>query len=284
MTKLTAFIDGSAYAESVCDHTAWMAKQLSASVELVHVLGRRHDSQAPANLSGAIGLGARSALMEELAEADAQNARLAHKRGRLLLESAAERLRADGVTDVAMKLMNGDFVQAVEAIGEDSRALIIGKRGEGADFASGHLGSNLERAVRAARRPVFVAARAFSPIEKVLIAYDGGASAEKAVETVAESRVLAGTEVTVLAVAKEGDALAAKAAAAVNRLEASAVTPKLVIRAGHAEAVIEEVAAQEGTDLLVMGAYGHSRIRTLVIGSTTTAVLTACKIPVLLVR
>jgi nucleotide-binding universal stress UspA family protein len=33
-----------------------------------------------------------------------------------------------------------------------------------------------------------------------------------------------------------------------------------------------------------MGAYGHSRIRSLVIGSTTTAIVRRCKIPVLMFR
>ena len=37
-------------------------------------------------------------------------------------------------------------------------------------------------------------------------------------------------------------------------------------------------------DMLVMGAYGHSRIRSLIIGSTTTAMIRACKVPVVLMR
>jgi nucleotide-binding universal stress UspA family protein len=39
-----------------------------------------------------------------------------------------------------------------------------------------------------------------------------------------------------------------------------------------------------GVDLLVMGAYGHGRIRSLVVGSTTTAMVRRCKIPVLMFR
>ena len=284
MEKLTAFIDGSTYAESVCDHAAWIAGQLGIAVELVHVLGRTRDRQSEANLSGSIGLGARTALLEELAEADAQNAKLSQKRGRLLLEAAVERLSSDGISAVTTKMRNGDFVEAIEDVGTASRLIVIGKRGEGADFASGHLGSNLERAVRTAKCPVFVAARAFRPIHKVLIAYDGGASADKAVERVTTSPILDKTEVTLLAVSKEGDTLSGKAREAVRRLEASHIKAKLVNRPGHAEKVIEEVAAEEQADLLVMGAYGHSRIRALVIGSTTTSVLRACRIPVLLVR
>jgi nucleotide-binding universal stress UspA family protein len=34
----------------------------------------------------------------------------------------------------------------------------------------------------------------------------------------------------------------------------------------------------------LMGAYGHSHIRNLIIGSTTTAMIRSCKIPVLLFR
>jgi nucleotide-binding universal stress UspA family protein len=38
------------------------------------------------------------------------------------------------------------------------------------------------------------------------------------------------------------------------------------------------------TYVMVMGAYGHSRIRSLVIGSTTEAMVRRCKVPVLMFR
>ncbi|PHQ71937.1 MAG: hypothetical protein COB97_00755 [Paracoccus sp.] len=40
----------------------------------------------------------------------------------------------------------------------------------------------------------------------------------------------------------------------------------------------------DGFDMLVMGAYGHSRIRSLMIGSTTTQMIQSCKVPLLLFR
>ena len=36
--------------------------------------------------------------------------------------------------------------------------------------------------------------------------------------------------------------------------------------------------------MVLMGAYGHSRIRSLIIGSTTTEMIRSCKVPVVLVR
>ena len=50
-------------------------QRTGAPVELIHVLGRREAPEKP-DLSGAIRLGARTALMEELAELDAQRAKL----------------------------------------------------------------------------------------------------------------------------------------------------------------------------------------------------------------
>ena len=46
----------------------------------------------------------------------------------------------------------------------------------------------------------------------------------------------------------------------------------------------EEPVDEAGFGMVVMGAYGHSRIRSLVIGSTTTEMLRSCKVPVLLIR
>jgi nucleotide-binding universal stress UspA family protein len=131
-----------------------------APVELIHVLGRR-EAPEKTDLSGSIRLGARTALLEELAELDAQRAKLVSHRGRAILEDARAIVDRDGVTEITTRLRHGDIVEAIAEIERDARVIVIGKRGEAADFAKGHLGSNLERIVRAAHRPVFVAARAF---------------------------------------------------------------------------------------------------------------------------
>jgi len=33
-----------------------------------------------------------------------------------------------------------------------------------------------------------------------------------------------------------------------------------------------------------MGAYGHSRVRSLIIGSTTTEMIRSCRVPILIMR
>ncbi|MGP9805342.1 universal stress protein [Paracoccus sp. NSM] len=280
--KILALVDGSAYSESVCHHTAWIAGRLSADVDLMHVLGPR-EGGAPRDLSGAIGLGARSALLDELARADEQRARLAQARGRAILEDAEAILRAQNVGTVKAHLRKGDILEAVQQAEPDLRAIVIGKRGEGADFASGHLGSNLERIVRASQVPVFVAARGFRPIGTVLVAYDGSPSAMKAIERMSNSAVFQGLRITLLHVGTGGQ-IAARLDDAVATLAAAGLTADARIVDGEPDEALQAIVEAEGHDLLVMGAYGHSRIRSLIIGSTTTAMVQSVKIPVLLYR
>jgi nucleotide-binding universal stress UspA family protein len=53
---------------------------------------------------------------------------------------------------------------------------------------------------------------------------------------------------------------------------------------GEPENVISDVIEREGYDLLVMGAFSHSRLRSLFLGSTTTEMIRSCKVPVVIVR
>ncbi len=282
MEKLIAFVDGSVYSQSVCDHAAWVAGRTGVAVEVHHVLGRREGGPDRANLSGNITLGARTALLEELTDLDAQRAKLSQKIGRAILDDAQARL--DGVKDVSVRLRSGDIIDTVAEAEADAGLIVIGKRGDAADFAKLHLGSNLERVVRTSSKPVLVAARAFKPINKFMIAFDGGTSCMKAVDHVARSPLFAGLACRLLMV---GAASAANLKAlddARAMLEAGSYTVEADIVLGQPEAVISEAVEREGIDLLVMGAYGHSRIRNLIIGSTTTEMVRSCKIPVILYR
>jgi nucleotide-binding universal stress UspA family protein len=283
MDKILALLDGSAYSRSVCHHAAWIAKKLNSSVDAMHVLGRR-EGAASTDLSGALRLGARSALLEELSSLDEQRAKLAQSKGHAILEDAKTILEQDGVLVVNLRLRKGDLLDAVREIENDIRAVIIGKRGEGSDFATGHLGSNFERIVRTSKVPVFVASREFKPITKVLVAYDGSASAKAAVERMSTSPVFTDLDICVLCVGQDNARSMATAEEAVARLRAANITATPRSATGEPDEVLGKLVSQDGFDLLVMGAYGHSRIRHLIIGSTTTAMIQTVKVPVLLYR
>jgi len=284
MNKLIALVDGSVYTQSVCDHAAWIAKRTASAIDLLQVIGRRETESAPANLSGSITLGARTALLEELSALDEQRAKLFQKRGRAILDDAKASIEAAGVKEVTARLRIGDIVETVAESEAAADMVVIGKRGEAADFASLHLGSNLERIVRTCSKPVFVAARAFKPIEKFLIAYDGGTSSMKAVDYVARDPLFSGLHCRLLMAGADTPETRDRLDDARNLLEASGLAVEAGIANGQAETVIAQAVETDGIDLLVMGAYGHSRIRSLIIGSTTSEMVRSCRIPVALFR
>ncbi len=282
MARIIALVDGSLYSESVCDHAAWAAGRMGAEVVLLHVIGRRAARRG--DLSGAIGLGARTKLMRELAELDEKQARLSLKRGRAILEDGAARIRAAGVERVEAVLRHGDLVEELALLEREADLIVIGKRGEAADFAKLHLGSNLERVVRASARPVLVAARAFRPVARFTLAFDGGPSAVRALEHIAESLVFRGLECHLLTIGEETPDLREMLEGAEAMLREAGFEVEAEIVPGQPEKVICEQTKAQATDLLVMGAYGHSRIRSMIIGSTTTAMVQGCQLPVLLFR
>ncbi|MGY6634866.1 MAG: universal stress protein [Alkalilacustris sp.] len=278
MESIAAFIDGSTYAESVCDHGAWAAARLGAPVVLVHALGRTDSSSAPADLSGNLRLGARRSLLEKLAKHDAERAALAVERGRALLDDARARMIAAADIEVTTRLRRGDPTEAYAEMLDTTRLTLIGKRGEDASGEMAHLGSNLERLVRASTRPVMVVNRAFRPIARVLIAVDGGPSATRAVERVCDSPLLRDAEVHLLTAG--GDP--ARLSTAADRLRAAGFTVQTHQVDGSPEDAITQAVRDHDIGLLVLGKSGHSRLRQLFIGSTTLDLLRSCQVPVLI--
>ncbi len=282
MGKLVALVDGSIYSRSVCDHAAWLARRTGRSVEVLHVIGRRQ--AATDDLSGAISLGARTQLLEELAEIDSRLSRLAQVRGRAILEDAETILREGGVEEVTTRLRIGDLVEETLGAAADADMVVVGKRGERADLAKGHLGSNLERVARAADRPVFVASREFREIRRVLVAFDGGASCLKAVDHMARSPTAEGLAFRLVHAGADTPEARRSLDGARAILAGAGLEADVEIARGTPPQAVAEVAEDWRADLMVMGAYGHSRIRKMILGSVTEELLRACRLPVFLFR
>jgi nucleotide-binding universal stress UspA family protein len=280
MNRILAAIDPSLYAASVVDHAGWAAPRLGASIELLHVLQRRDAVTVRGDHSGAIGLAAKSGLMEELVRINEAETKLARERGRLVLAEAESRLRAAGVPDVQQLHRHGGIIETIIEREADADLVVIGKRGEDADFARGHIGSTVERIIRESIRPVLVASRSFAAPDAAVLAFDGGASARKAASFIAASPLFAGIAMHIVMAGPDDEAHR-------SHLDwARGVLPGATIHAlpGAPEAVVQEVVNRTGARLLVMGAYGHSPLRNFFVGSTTTALMRACQVPVLLFR
>lgn len=284
MTHILACTDGSIYADSVYDHTAWAAKRIDASIEVLHVIDHHREHADTQDFSGNMSAGGREALLNKLAELDAEKSKILQAQGRDILEAASDHLKNNGIESPKQTLRNGSLIETVADIEDRADLLVVGKRGEAADFATMHLGANLERVVRGSKHPVLVTSRAFRPIKKVLIAYDGGPTSKKALDWAANGKLLKDLDILLLRVGTDKPENHESLKAAASLLDHTGGHVTTMLKPGVSDEVIAETVNAEDVDLMVVGAYGHSRIRHLLVGSTTTSLIRTCQVPLLMVR
>lgn len=281
--KILACIDTSAHAEEVLRHAAWTATRMDVPVEVLHAI-ERPTRVSSTDYSGRLGIDSREALMAQLADLDEKRNRLAQEGGRQLLESAVSFLHEEGVQEVTQRLVHGSLADHMREYDKSARLIIVGKRGESAGTEPDHLGINLERIIRASKRPVLVTSGPFRPVERFVIAFDGGPTTGKAIDMLVNQPLLKDAVADVLMVGDATPSRAQQVADAAGRLRQSGYTVNEEIISGTPEDVIPEHITKTGAGLLVMGAYGHSRIRAWVVGSTTTELLRKSTTPLLIMR
>jgi nucleotide-binding universal stress UspA family protein len=281
MTHVVACIDGiGERSEAVCDTAAWASRVLQAPLKLLHVLDKREfPMQEKSQLSGTIGLGARESLLEELASLDEQRGRIAREQGRVMLNAALERANQDRAFEPTTSQRHGDLQQTLEEEQSDTRLLVLGKGSHG-----DAMGVHIEPIIRTLHRPILITDTALVEPKRFMLAYDGSKTARKALDMVAKSPLLKEAECELLMVGPATFDFKQELEIAEKVLADAGFTVNATLAAGEAEEVILEHESKTGSELLVMGAYGHSRIRQMLVGSTTTSLLRRTPTPVLLLR
>lgn len=286
--KVLACVNQSPWADHVADYAAWAAQRLDAPLEFLHVIDRHPERGSGKDHSGSIGFGAQEALLTELSEQDALFARSARDRGRVFLNRLRERAAAMGAGCIDTRQRYGELEETLSGQQQDVRLLVIGRRGESAaseaTATQRDLGRNVERVVRALSRPILTVTDAFRAPQKVLVAYDGGGVTRRGIDMLAASPLLRGLDVHVLMSGPERPNASKDIGQACATLSAGGLSVSGRIIPGDPEQVIAQYAASEGMDLLVMGAWSHSPLRSLLFGSKTSDLLRSARLPVLLLR
>lgn len=281
MTNIFACIDGSPAMTAVCDAAAWAAANTGLPVTLLHVL-EKNEFEGQADLSGNIGLGSREHLLKELAELDHQRSRLAHEQGRMLLKSGKDYLAGLGMTAVETLQRHGQLVETTQELSSGMRMLIMGK--QGTTHTHDLIGSNIENVIRTLANPIMVVQPSFQVPSRFLFAYDASPTAKKVLELIASSPLLKGLECDLVMVAEPTDEHERQLVIAKQVLKSAGIKVEAKLLQGEVVPMICQHATEVGCDLIVMGAYGHSRIRQFIVGSTTTGILKTTKASLLLLR
>jgi nucleotide-binding universal stress UspA family protein len=282
--KVLACVDQSPFADHVGDYAAWAAARMDAPLELLHVIERHPEIGDTRDHSGALTPNAQEQLLSELSEQDEIHTRRSREQGRVFLNRLRERALAAGVASVDMRQRHGHLDETLRDWEPGVRLFVLGRHGQSGAAGGQDMGRNVERVVRVLQRPVLTVTEGFKPPQRVLIAFDGSALTRRGVQMVADSPLLRGLPITLQMAGKLRQDGPREISWAAETLTAAGFDVRQSIRDGEAEKVILETIAAEDIDLLVMGAYSHSRWRSLLFGSRTDTLLRAVRIPALLLR
>ena len=270
-------LDGSEHAEAALLHALWLAERLRATLVGLHVIDVVSiEGSFLHDISGSLGF-------EPYLDFSAKMREALRERGRVILDAFARRCEERCVpcdTVLGMGIVPNEICDQART----ADLVVIGHRGVNERFSSGLLGSTTESVTRKSPKPVFVSPLRFREITRPLLAYDGSQRASAAMHAAAEVASALCLPLTVLHVT-HGDSSDGRVLDEARRYLQSyelTVTCETVI--GHPHERIIEVMVAGGYDLLFIGAYGHSRIIEMVLGSTTEFVLRNSSSPVFLTR
>jgi len=274
--KILFCSDGSSYSQECLKYAAWLAKRTGASVTTLYVSDlRKFEMPAIMDVGGSLGIQPYQNLIASLQEAEQEKAKY-------IEEFTGDGLRREGITgEILFESQTGLLADTIEDFERDFDIVFLGKRGESAEFAIDHIGSTLERVVRSSQRACFVTNRSFKEISKVAFAFDDGASCRKLMNALSDWEWLKEFPIHLLSVDEEGGGKTERLLGAEKRLVDAGYDVRSEMLVGVPEDAISGYVDSSGIDLLLMGAYGHTRIRRFLIGSTTSEMLRRCRIPVL---
>ena len=271
--------DGSAGAAAATRYAGWLANRLQARLLALHVIDIRIlEGPLLADIAGAVGAQPYPALLARVKEFQTE-------RATGILESVAATCRDQGVACETIQQIGG-LTQTVLEHERRADLVVLGQHGEHAQWHAEHLGSSVERLVRGSTKPCLIVTENFQPPKNILIAHDGSSESAKALHLGLNLAIAFKTGVTLVTgcQGEQVDAAARILQEAKTIAQARGLQPHAQLVHDNAENAILHVATEMHADLIVMGAYGHTRIREWILGSTTSHVLRKTRIPVLLAR
>ena len=267
--------DGSEFATIGAQYGIGLAKQHGASLIGLHIVDiRMLEGPFLRDISASLGTAPYVNYQSNIAS-------ILDERGKATLEDFRQRCERAGVPFQSLQV-TGSVMQSIVAQSELADLIVIGRGIEQGQWMEGLIGSTTENVIRHTKRPVLVTGRSEAQIRRFIVAYDGSPHARSALQfaTSLGEAWLVPFEVVTVAV-DDGQRIIDEAR---SYLEAHELNVDFTIQVGDPRDTLVDFARERDADLMVMGAFGHSKVRELFLGSTTHYILNHAPCPLLLAR
>lgn len=283
INKILVPTDGSPNSLIALDYAMYIARKQSASLTGLYVIDVNL-IQGPmlTDVSGSVGMPPYEGFFDAIEKS-------LDEKAEFILKEFQERCVNAGVKSDVKKII-GKVSSVIIEEAQHADMILMAKKGEHFHLKEGGLlGSVAEAVVRNSGKPVLITPENFMEIESMALAYDGSDSAVKALKLSLNLSEKNAWPMTAIIITNDSRKAAALSAQVEDANQPDPDEPPLtdcaiVNLSGRESDEIIRFVKEGSIELMVMGAYGHNRLRQLLLGSTTSLVIHKSPIPVLLIR
>ncbi|EOR08799.1 universal stress protein [Acinetobacter genomosp. 15BJ] len=280
MNRVIACIDSSPCIDAVAEAAVWVAKQTQRELVLLQILDYYPASYHLGEISGVIGFESNAMLLKELAELEQKQSELALDYSNNLLNHISELIEKQyGLSSTKIQ-EKGDFLEQSFNILNENDVVIIGRVGERAAEKNKPIGSNVENFIRGANCTVITVGEHFQPPKRFIFAYEYSPTCQKMLQRIAQSDLLKTLQCHLLYVGDHPEMLTEPE----KYLTDAGLEVVSVYRYGDVAQNILEYQREHDIQLIVLGAFSHSKIHQFFLGSITTTIFRNANVPLLVAK
>ena len=280
MNRVIACIDSSPCIDAVAEAAVWVAKQTQRELVLLQILDYYPASYHLGEISGVIGFESNAMLLKELAELEQKQSELALDYSNNLLKHISELIEKQYDLTSTKIQEKGDFLEQSFNILKENEVVIIGRVGERAAEKNKPIGSNVENFIRGANCTVITVGEHFEPPKRFIFAYEYSPTCQKMMQRIAQSDLLKKLQCHLLYVGDHPEMLAEPE----KYLKNAGLDVIPVYRYGDVAQNILEYQREHDIQLIVLGAFSHSKIHQFFLGSITTTIFRNANVPLLVAK
>ena len=280
MKRVIACIDSSPCINALAEAAVWIAKQTQRELVLLQVLDYYPASYHLGEISGVIGFESNAMLLKELAELEQKQSELAQDYSNNLLKHISELIHEKHDPQPAHIQLKGDFLeQSFQELRSDD-IVVIGRVGERSAERNKPMGSNVENFIRGAKCTVMTVGASFKPPTRFIFAYEYSPTCVDLMKRIAQSDLLRLLQCHLLYVGDHPEILNEP----LQYLKNSGLDVVTEYRYGDVAENILSYQQEHAIQLIVLGAFSHSKIHQFFLGSITTTIFRNSTVPLLVVK
>lgn len=196
-----------------------------------------------------------------------------------LLEEFEENAKCKNAKGVLFSQQDGSLYENLLKFQESIRIAVIGLDGIDEKNNKSGVSTQVEKIIKDIRAPIFLVNSKYRPIRKILIAYDGSLSSQKALDILISNPIFQDLQRDIVSVNNEAVLQEAK-----KKLSESNINANFIYLEGEPVTAILSYQKECNIDLIAMGAFGHGILHHIIYGSATHHMLLEACVPLLLIR